>query len=155
LLREVILRLKYSSGEELAELLGDLWAENAASRLRELTADTVIPVPLHWWRHWRRGYNQSEALARALARELGLPCRPGWLRRIRNTPKQTNQTPSDRLVNVKGAFKTSVTAAVKGKTILLVDDVLTTGSTCSEAAHVLRTAGAARVIVAVLAHSRN
>jgi ComF family protein len=154
LLREMILRLKYRTGEELADLVGDLWAEQAESRLRDLGAEIVIPVPLHWWRYWQRGYNQSEALAHALARKLRLPCRPGWLRRIRNTPQQTRQTPSGRLVNVKGAFKSSARAALKGKTILLVDDVLTTGSTCSEAAHVLRTAGAARVMVAVLAHSR-
>jgi ComF family protein len=150
----MILRLKHGTGEELAELLGDLWAEQAESRLRDLGAEVVIPVPLHWWRHWRRGYNQSEALARALARKLRLPCRPNWLRRIRHTPQQTRQTPSGRLVNVKGAFRSSAAAALKGKTILLVDDVLTTGSTCNEAAHVLRMAGAARVAVAVLAHSR-
>jgi len=154
LLREMILRLKHSTGEELAELLGDLWAEQAESRLRDLGPEVVVPVPLHWWRYWRRGYNQSEALAHALARKLHLPCRPNWLRRIRNTPQQTRQTPSERLVNVKGAFRSPATAALKGKTILLVDDVLTTGSTCNEAAQVLRKAGAARIAVAVLAHSR-
>jgi ComF family protein len=150
----MILHLKHSSGEELAELLGDLWAEHAEARLRNLGIEIVIPVPLHWWRHWLRGYNQSEALANALACKLRLPCRPNWLRRIRNTPQQTRQTPSGRLENIKGAFRTSAGAALKGKTILLVDDVLTTGSTCSEAARVLRMAGAARVVVAVLAHSR-
>jgi ComF family protein len=155
LLREMILRLKHASGEELAELVGQLWAEHAASRLRDLGADVVIPIPLHWWRHWQRGYNQSEALARALARHLRLPCCPGWLHRIRNTPQQTSQTPSGRLVNVQGAFRSSPRAALKGKTVLLVDDVLTTGSTCHEAAQALRRAGAARVVVAVLAHSRS
>jgi predicted amidophosphoribosyltransferase len=85
LLREMILRLKHGSGEELADLLGALWAEHAESRLHELGANIIIPVPLHWWRYWTRGYNQSEALARALAGKLRLPCRPGWLRRIRNT----------------------------------------------------------------------
>jgi ComF family protein len=151
----MILRLKHSTGEELAELLGDLWAEHDAARLAQLGIEIVIPVPLHWWRQWVRGYNQSEALARALACKLGRPCRTNWLRRIRNTPQQTRQTPSGRLVNVKGAFKSSPATNLKGKSILLVDDVFTTGSTCSEAAHVLRTAGAARVVVAVLAHSRS
>ena len=122
--------------------------------LRAIGADTVIPVPLHWLRYWKRGYNQSEVLARGLAARLQLPCRTGWLRRIRNTPKQTAQTPAARRENVRGAFRTGRSADLSGRTILLVDDVLTTGSTCSEAARALRDAGAKNVMVAVLAHSR-
>jgi predicted amidophosphoribosyltransferase len=83
-----------------------------------------------------------------------LPCRPRWLRRIRNTPQQMRQTPADRRDNVRGAFRARARPALRGQTVLLVDDVLTTGSTCSEAARALREAGAARVVVAVLAHSQ-
>jgi ComF family protein len=155
LLRELILRLKHSAGETLAELLGELWAEIAASRMREISADVVIPVPLHWWRRFRRGYNQSDALAYTLAHRLRLPCYPGWLRRIRPTPKQTSQTPSERINNVRGAFRAGSWAGLRGKVVLLVDDVLTSGTTCSEAARALRAAGAARVFVAVLARSHN
>jgi ComF family protein len=151
LLKEVILRLKHASGEGLAELLGRLWAEHAEARLRELGADLVVPVPLHWWRRWQRGYNQSEALARALAARLHLPCQPGWLRRIRHTPPQTAQSVTARRENVHNAFRARPRAALQRKTVLLVDDVLTTGSTASEAARALRAAGAARVVVAVLA----
>ena len=154
LLRELVLRLKHSMGETLAELLGELWAENAQARLREVGADVVIPVPLHWWRRFRRGYNQSEALASMLAARLQVPCRPRWLRRIRHTPQQTAQTPSERKENVRGAFRAQSWARLRGKAVLLVDDVLTTGSTCNEAARALRAAGAARVVVAVLARSR-
>jgi ComF family protein len=154
LLRELVLRLKHPMGETLAELLGELWAENAQSRLREIGANVVIPVPLHWWRRFRRGYNQSEALAYRLAARMQLPCRPGWLRRIRHTPQQTSQAPSERKENVRGAFRARSRARLRGKVILLVDDVLTTGSTCNEAARALHAAGAARVIVAVLARSR-
>jgi ComF family protein len=152
LLRELILKMKHSAGEPLAEHLGALWAEHCGARLAQWGADVVIPIPLHWWRRWSRGYNQSETLAHALAGRLSVPCRPGWLRRIRWTPLQTQQSPAGRWANVRGAFRAASRPALRGKTVLLVDDLLTTGSTCSEAARALRAAGAARVVVAVLAH---
>ena len=150
LLREVVLRMKHARGEGLAEAVGALWAEHDGPRLGQAGAGVVIPVPLHWRRRWARGYNQSEVLARALAGRLRLPCRPTWLRRARATPKQTEQSPAARRENVRRAFRAG--PAVKGKVVLLVDDVLTTGSTAHEAARALRQAGAGRVVVAVLAH---
>jgi ComF family protein len=152
LLRDVIMRLKHLSGDGLAELLGELWAETSEAALRATQADVIVPMPLHWRRRWQRGYNQSLALARGLAARLHLPCRPAWLRRIRHTPTQTQQSPSARRHNVRGAFR-AATRIAPGQTILLVDDVLTTGSTASEAAAALRAAGAARVLVAVLARA--
>jgi ComF family protein len=152
LLRDVILRLKHLQGDMLAELAGELWAEHAGPALRDAHADVVVPIPLHWWRRWRRGYNQSLALARGMAARLYIPCRPRLLRRIRNTPLQTQQAPSVRPVNVRGAFRAG-RRGLAGKTVLLVDDVMTTGSTVNEAARVLRAAGAVRVIVAVLARA--
>jgi ComF family protein len=152
LLREVILRMKHQNGESLAEAVGDLWAEHSGSRLRQSGAQVIIPVPLHWRRRWTRGYNQSEALARALASSLQLPCKPSWVRRTRHTPQQTSQTRAQRPENVRGAFKAGSGARLRGVTVLLVDDVLTTGTTCSEASRALREAGAAKVMVAVLAH---
>jgi ComF family protein len=151
----MILRIKHGAGEGLAEALGLVWAEKSGADLAGLGLQVVVPVPLHWWRRWSRGYNQSETLAQALAARLRLPCRPNWLRRIRNTPHQTAQTPSGRWENVKGAFRARRTATAGGKSVLLVDDVLTTGSTCSDAARALKAAGATRVVVAVLAHSRD
>ena len=124
-LGEVIPRLKHAAGEGLAEVLGELWAEHAEARLREAGAEVIIPVPLHWWRRLPRGYNQSEALSRALAARLRLPCRPAWLRRVRATPQQTRQTPADRRTNVRGAFRAGRRADLHGKTALLVDDVMT------------------------------
>lgn len=153
LLRDVVLRLKHSSGEMLGEIVGRFWAEHAEAQLRLLDADLVVPVPLHWWRRWRRGYNQSEILARAIAGRLDVPCRPRWLRRIRSTPRQVLQSPTDRWQNMRDAFCARATAELRGRCVLLVDDVLTTGATCSEAARALRAAGARRVVVAVLAKS--
>jgi ComF family protein len=152
LLRDVILRLKHLSGDILAELIGELWAVCAEAKLREVQAHAVVPIPLHWRRRWSRGYNQSLALARGLAARLGLPCHARWLRRVRSTPMQTALAPSGRLGNVRGAFRASGGVSARA-TILLVDDVMTTGSTASEAAAALLTAGAGRVVLTVLARA--
>ncbi len=148
-LREVVLRMKHATGEGLAEVVGELWAACADTRLRDLGAEVIVPVPLHWRRRWRRGYNQSEALARPLAARLGLPCCPSCLRRVRHTPEQTSQSATGRHDNVRGAFRARG-AGLRGRIVLLVDDVLTTGSTAAEATRALRAAGARRVVVAVL-----
>jgi ComF family protein len=144
--------MKHRSGEATAECLGRLWARHHADRFRTLGAQVVIPVPLHWWRHFRRGYNQAEALAAAIAVRLKVEHRPGWLRRVRPTPSQAQLAKSARRTNVRGAFRAARRARLAGRTVLLVDDVLTTGSTAGEAARALRQAGAAAVHVAVLAH---
>ena len=154
-LREVILRLKNHTNEGLAELVGETWARQAQTVFQALHVDAVVPIPLHWWRRWRRGYNQSAALAHGLAGVLGLPLETAWLRRIRNTPMQTRMSFTARRDNVRDAFRVRQPSAVKGRSILLVDDVLTTGATSSEAARMLRKAGAKRVLVAVLARAHS
>jgi ComF family protein len=155
LLREVILRLKRQRGEGLAELLGEYWAKEAAARFASLRFDVLVPVPLHWLRRWQRGYNQSAALCRGLATKLGVSYHPSWLRRVRHTPRQTSRpTPAERKANVRDAFRVRPGAPLAGRTILLVDDVMTTGATASEAARALRAGGASRVVVAVLARAQ-
>jgi ComF family protein len=151
-LRDVILAMKRRDGETLGECLGRLWARHHADRFRALRVDIVVPVPLHWLRRLRRGHNQSEHLSAAIASLIGAEHRPGWLRRIRHTPSQVSSTPSDRRTNVRGAFRAARSANLKGKSVLLIDDVLTTGSTASEAARALRDAGAQSIHLAVLAH---
>jgi ComF family protein len=153
LLREVVLRLKHHSGEGLAELMGELWAERYRMALASSMPDLVVPVPLYWWRRWRRGYNQSAAIAHGLGQRLKLPVVPTCLRRIRHTPQQSHQPFSARPVNVRGAFRARGRPPLKGRTVLLVDDVMTSGATAAEAARSLRAAGAARVLVAILARA--
>jgi ComF family protein len=150
-LREAVLRMKHGSGEMLAECLGLLWGRSREAELRSAAADVVVPVPLHWWRRWTRSYNQCDALGYSLAATLGLPCRPRWLRRVRATTPQTRLTPAQRLVNLRKVFRAR--GELQGKCVLLIDDVLTSGSTASEAAAALKRQGAARVVVAVAARS--
>ncbi|WP_374688646.1 ComF family protein [Promineifilum sp.] len=116
----------------------------------EQPPDLILPIPLHPRRQRRRGYNQSELLARPLAQALGIPFSAAALRRTRHTPPQVGLGPAARADNVKGAF-TADPAAVAGRHVLLIDDVLTTGATMSAAAEALLAAGAAGVSAYCLA----
>jgi len=150
-LRDAVLRIKSNTQEGLAELLGERLAELHEDRLRSMQFDAVVPVPLHWWRRLRRGYNQSAAIARGVGSRLGVACRFWWLRQVRVTRQQKSLTcPTQRKENVKGAFAASGSA--RGARVLLVDDVMTTGATAIESARALRRAGAS-VSVAVLARA--
>jgi ComF family protein len=154
-LREAVIRSKHSAEELLAHGLGVLLADRIVSTLGAEAASAVVPVPLHWLRRWQRGYNQAEAIAEAVADGLRLPFQPRALRRIRYTRAQTRQSRTQRRENLRGVFRPSVWADLRGRTVLLVDDVLTTGATCHEAARALKVAGANRVLVAVLARSED
>jgi len=150
-LRDAVLRTKHLAGEGLADLLGRTFAECRGAAIRAAGVELVTPVPLHWWRKWTRGYNQSEAVGRELAAALDVAFAPNLLRRVRWTPQQAQPTREARRENVKGAFRLHGSARIAGRTVLLLDDVMTTGSTLGEAARTLRAGGAGRVVVAVLA----
>ncbi|MCX7009894.1 MAG: ComF family protein [Kiritimatiellaeota bacterium] len=107
--------------------------------------DALCCVPLHRVRLRQRGYNQSALLAQGLAKELGLPFLRRALVRVRQTGTQTHLTAHERVTNVHGAFAVRRPAAVAGKALLLIDDVMTTGATLHEASRVLKEAGAAKV----------
>jgi len=115
--------------------------------------DVVVPVPLHWLRRIRRRFNQSGDLAEAVGKRFGLSLRAGVLRRVRPTRSQVGLTATQREDNVRGAFRVLRPQEVRERRVLLVDDVLTTGATCSECARTLRRAGAKRVYVAALARA--
>lgn len=155
LLREAILRMKFAPGEGLAELLAPHWAERMEPRLQPFHPDLVIPVPLHWRRRWQRGFNSNEIFAQALAQRLGIRTVPSWLYRCRPTAQQAGQTSlSARQENVRDAFRARGHEGLQGKTVLLIDDVLTTGATASAAARALKALKPGKILVAVLGHGR-
>jgi ComF family protein len=148
--REAILLCKHGGRLPLLRQLGDLLAEEVPFRLRLEEWDGLVPVPLHWSRRWRRGFNQAEILARAVGRRQGLPVLGRTLRRVRATPPQQGDYAARRR-NVRHAFAVQRPRRVEGRRLLLVDDVFTTGATANACARALRRAGAAAVGVLTLA----
>lgn len=112
-------------------------------------AELLLPVPLHWRRQYLRTYNQSFLLAEYVSSRYGIPICQGLLTRIRSTPEQKFLLGKERLDNLKGAFRAD--PACKGRSIVLIDDVITTGTTLSECAKTLKKAGAYRVYAACVA----
>jgi adenine/guanine phosphoribosyltransferase-like PRPP-binding protein len=112
--------------------------------------DGIVPAPLHWRRYWQRGFNQSYLLARRLSRRIGIPVVRA-LRRVRATTSQAGLSDSARRRNVAQAFRVRRRARIEGKRILLIDDVMTTGSTASACARALKRGGAARVSLLTVA----
>ncbi len=147
--------MKSPHGEPLAMTMGRLLAAERGERLREVRAEVVLPVPMHWTRRWHRGTNSPELLARELARWLRVPLAPRALVRCRRTRKQNELLPEERPANIRGAFRLSAPRRVRGRRVLLIDDVLTTGATAQEATSVLLAGGAADVAVAVLARAES
>jgi len=139
--REAVHGLKYKDQRALAEPLADLM-ERIASELPP--ADAIVAVPLHPSRERVRGYNQSALLARELGRRVGLPVLEG-ARRTRDTANQVGLNRKAREVNVKGAFECSAPQLVAGRSLLLIDDVCTTGSTLLACAEPLLRAKASAV----------
>src|SRR5262245_38445468 len=146
-LRKLIHQFKYSCIRPLARPLGGMLSDALP---RDERFDAIVPVPLHWRRQWGRTFNQSALLAEDLARRTGLPV-VGALRRVRSTAPQAGLTNAARRRNVAGVFRCVRRNAVHGKCVLLVDDVMTTGSTGAACAMVLKRAGAKRVALLTLA----
>jgi competence protein ComFC len=145
-LKDALLLFKYRKyrplGRDLARFVHethrrdeDLWAG----------VDALVPVPLHPLRARERGYNQAAVLARELGRLRGLECDGKILRKVRNAPPQTSLERAGRLMSVRGAYRVERPDRVRGRTLMLVDDVCTTGSTLRECAAVLAAAGAKEV----------
>jgi ComF family protein len=149
--RTLVHALKYHDRTDLAPAMGRWMARAGEELLAE--ADLLVPVPLHWRRGWSRRYNQSGALARVIEKQCGVAVAPDVLRRIRPTLQQIGLNRSQRASNVQGAFKAAEdrSAAIHGRRVVLIDDVLTSGATADACARALLRARAAQVDVLVFA----
>lgn len=149
--RQMVLNLKFGDRTELAPAMAR-WMMRAGAELLA-DADAVVPVPLHRGRFFRRRFNQSAELARALGALAGRPFVPDAVARIRATRQQVGLGAREREENVRGAFRVPPhrEIAVRGRRILVVDDVYTTGTTASAVAKALKRAGAAEVDVLTFA----
>jgi ComF family protein len=145
--RKVALKLKYSGRPGIAETL----AHFMRRQLPACTSDDalLVPVPLHRWRIWKRGYNQAALIASALARRSGLECASDVLRRTRATPPLKGLGRRERALAVRGVFAVEKAdrPRLKGRHVILVDDVYTSGATAGACARTLRRAGARSVAV--------
>ena len=135
----LVVAFKYHGKSDLAVKLGR-WAATEAERLGFWEGvDGLVPVPLHWWRHLRRGYNQAERLARGMAEVTGLPV-VDLLRRTKYRKPQSQLTGAARIRNAEGIYEAAVPPEWQGKRLVLVDDVMTTGSTLANCALALQKA---------------
>lgn len=150
--RETIHRFKYQGQLHFLPTLGD-WLELVMADTRVKTAypDAIVPVPLHATRYRERGFNQAALLAGELSKRTGIPVLNA-LRRKLYTPSQTRLAREKRMENLRNAFELRQSVDVRNLNLLLVDDVLTTGSTINACAFPLKKAGAAIVRVATVAH---
>lgn len=149
--RKLIHAFKYGNRDYLSRALGAELATCIRRHEKLLAADSIVPVPMHWTKQWLRGYNQAELLARHAAVELGMPVHTDVLQRRRRGKVQAALDRESRKQNVRNLIVVREPGLVRGKRILLVDDVATTGATLDACASALRAAGARAVVCATAA----
>src|SRR5207237_547870 len=149
--RKLVHAFKYGDRLDLAPTMGR-WMTNAGRELLA-EADAIVPVPLHWRRQWARRFNQSASLGEVIGKASGVGVAHTALKRIKATPQQVGLSQAERAQNVQGAFRVppAAKAAVAGRKLLLVDDVLTSGATVDACSRALLRAGAVQVDVLVFA----
>jgi len=150
---DAITRFKYGARPDLARPLADLLWHAVAAHAQLLRGSLVVPVPLHPVRLAERGFNQSALLARPISRRLGAPFLPLALARVRDTPRQASLGREERLGNVGSAFAVRQASRLRGRPVLLVDDVRTTGATLAACTQAVLEVGAGPVTTAVLARA--
>jgi len=151
-LKECIHLFKYDKKTYLARPLGKLLIRLIHDEQDLSKAELLVPVPLDKRRYRERGFNQAQLLAAIVSKEIGIPI-SGSLHRTGNAPSQTQLSPQERLKNVKGLFKIVYNDGVINKSVLLIDDVFTTGATVDECARTLVNAGAQEVNILTVARS--
>ena len=150
--RDLLLKLKFERKPLIASYFAVFLAEHFARLYWLAKVDLIVPAPMHWFKHVARSYNQAALLASNMASQFGVPV-SNSLKKTRHTQPQVRLARSDRLKNIAGSIEVKKPDAVKDKTVLLVDDVMTTGTTCSECARVLYEAGAEEVFVLTVARA--
>jgi len=148
-----LLAFKYHDKTQLAPIFGEWLTRIASDYITK--AHFIIPVPLHYWRLLSRRYNQAALLAHSLAEHINLPVLPDTLQRIRRTPTQSGLTRRQRMENMHAAFRVTKNKRklLKGKSVILVDDVMTTGATLDACSRALHDAGVTDVYVLTLART--
>lgn len=150
-LKEMVHRLKYKGFAHIGVSLGRVLADAFTEAAWPLRHCVIVPIPLHAYRLAERGYNQAELIAQGLSTMLSVPLAADALVRVRRTADQKHLVAASRARNVSGAFAVRQVSAVSGRRVLLVDDVMTTGSTINEAARMLKRSSAHSVFAAVAA----
>jgi len=150
-IRKLIHLLKYSGRKDIGLMLGGLYGSVLAESGFTTGIDMIVPVPLDPARERRRGYNQSRCIAEGIASHCGLPVRSDILLRTGRSGSQTSRGRYERWENVEGLFAVGRPGDIAGSHVLLVDDVITTGSTVEACVTALQSAGGVRVSVAALA----
>lgn len=150
-IQQAVLLMKRLAHEPLTHAVGQILADRVLAELGEWEPDWIVPIPMHFWRRLQRGTQTSHILGAPIASLLGRPLPKRLLYCRRKSRKQGTLSVAERFRNMRGAFSISSGYDITDSRVLLVDDILTTGATASEAARVLRRGGAAAVAVAVVA----
>lgn len=147
---QLIQDMKYRHFPSIGQMLGELVARELFSTGFFSDSDVIVPVPMHFIKQARRGYNQVERIAQGISSVVQIPVSPA-LKAIRSHRTQTSMTPEQRLVNTAGLFAAARPSDLKGHHVLLVDDVCTTGATLTSAAETIWTASPASLTILTLA----
>lgn len=150
-LQDIIHSLKYQGKFLTGTFLGELLGKKIKNVIKNWEIDLILPVPLHQLKKAERGYNQSFYISKGLSKEVNIPLSPGGIKRKKYTQSQTTMNSVERQQNISEAFKVKNKKKIKGKNILLIDDVITTGATISECGRVLLNSGAKSVYAASVA----
>ena len=152
-MRLACLRAKATGGSSVARALAEVLVAEKRKVFEELSIDIAVPIPEHWTRRFLHSHYAAETVSREISSQLHVDWSRTLLTKLRRTPKQaTSPTPSRRRQQ-QGSFGVNRNVNLSGKVILVIDDILTTGSTASAAARALKQAGAKQVVVAVIAVS--
>jgi competence protein ComFC len=150
-IRNLIHGFKFQGDKKLGYHLTEMALQITRDRLLAIDCDIIVPIPLRPIDKRHRGFNQTELIASEISRLLNIPLETDLLIKTRNTKLQANLTAKERWLNVKGIFSVQNKNSLQGQSVLLVDDIVTTGATCMEAARALYDAGAENITVFALA----